>query len=117
MFKEKEIIIPQKDIMTLREWVKFQLRLNGHSLKSFGRQYRVKAGTVGVVFTRAYPRMEKLISDALNLQPWELWPERYTNEKPNRINHWYRRRFGDYPGWKPKHSRKTFEVKVENLGG
>jgi lambda repressor-like predicted transcriptional regulator len=100
MSKEKEIIIPPKDIMALREWVKFRLRLKGHSLKSFGRQYGIKAGTVGVVFSRPYPRMERLLADALETQPWELWPDRYgPDHKPNRPNLWYQRKSR---AWKPK---------------
>ena len=103
-----------KKVMSLREWIKFCFHLKGYTFKTFGQLHGVKAGTVGIVFTRPYPKMEKLIADTLEVQPWDLWPERYTDGKPNRPNLWYRRKNGL---WKRKNKNTTngFDVnKKEN---
>jgi Ner family transcriptional regulator len=105
----------QENTMSVREWVKFRLHLKGYTLRSFGRLHGLTAGSVGVVFYRPYPRMERLIASALEIQPWELWPSRYDeNQKPNRPNLWYQRKSG---GWKPKAKNTTSKIKVngENL--
>jgi Ner family transcriptional regulator len=33
---------------------------------------------------KPWPKAERLIADALGLEPWDIWPSRYTGEKPNR---------------------------------
>jgi Ner family transcriptional regulator len=92
MSKNKAINTPQKNTVALREWVKFCLHLKGYTLKSFGQRHGVTAGTVGVVFSRPFPRMEKLIADILETPPQNLWPSRYGEDGlPNRENAWYAR--------------------------
>jgi lambda repressor-like predicted transcriptional regulator len=93
--------------MSLREWIKFRIRLKGETLRSFGQRHGVTAGSVGVVFYRPYPRMEKLLGDFLETEPWILWPARYTDQKPNRRNRWYGRS-------RRKHSM-NFDVNQKNL--
>jgi lambda repressor-like predicted transcriptional regulator len=110
MSKNKELNSPQKKIISLREWVKFCLHLKGYALKSFAQRHGITAGTVGVVFSRPFPRMEKLIAETLETLPQDLWPERYDkNGKPNRPNLWYRRKDGL---WRPK-KRITKNSKVK----
>jgi Ner family transcriptional regulator len=109
MSKNKELNKPQEKPISVREWVKFCLRLKGYTLKSFGQEHGVTAGSVGTVFGRPYPRMEKLLADALGIEPWSLWPSRYgKDKKSNRPNLWYRRRRGP---WKPKNIKKQTIVK------
>jgi Ner family transcriptional regulator len=82
----------KEENISIRTWVKFRLGLKGYTLKSFAQQHRIKSGTLGVVFYRAYPKVERLLADALEVRPWDLWPERYDpNHRPNRRNRWYDR--------------------------
>ena len=87
-----------------RSWVRLNLGLKGFTFQSFAEKHGVKPGTVGVVFSRPYPRMERLIADTLGIDPWTIWPERYDSAgRSNRPNLWYLRKSG---GWKPKISGK-----------
>jgi len=31
-----------------------------------------------------WPKAERVIAEALGLEPWDIWPSRYAGEKPNR---------------------------------
>jgi len=75
-----------------RAWIILNLQVKGFSLRSFAKTHGLKPGTVGVVFSRPYPRMERLIGDTLGLAPQEIWPSRYDSAgRPNRRNRWYDR--------------------------
>lgn len=69
-----EIVADQK---LLRSWVIYQLAMQGRSLAEVARQAGVRRQTIYQPFLRSYPRMEKLVADALGLPPQTLWPERY----------------------------------------
>lgn len=73
---EKRII---RDPAKRRAWIIYQLNLQGRSLADVGRVEGNGAArnTVYAVFRAPYPRMEKLIADALGLRPSQLFPERY----------------------------------------
>lgn len=71
-----DITVP-KNPAHRREWVKYQLGIRGLTVAALGRQYNVTRTTAYVVFRRPYPRMEKAIARALQMQPHEIWPERY----------------------------------------
>lgn len=92
MFKRmSKIDIPSKKIRSdanlLRGWVIYQLTLQGRSLAAVGREAAppVTRQVIYAAFRHPYPRMEKLIADALGLAPTDLWPERYDEHGlPNR---------------------------------
>jgi Ner family transcriptional regulator len=90
-----------------RYWIRLNLGLNGFTIRSFAEKNGVKDGTVSVVFSRPYPRMERLIADTLGLAPETIWPSRYDSAgRPNRRNRWYDRKLGV---WKPKVTQKNLE--------
>ncbi len=69
-------------------------------MTSFAKKHSVKLGTLGVVFLRPYPRMERLIGDTIKIPPEQIWPDRYgADGRPNRFNSWYRR--GSRPARRP----------------
>lgn len=75
-----------------RSWIHLNLGLKGFTIRSFAKKHGVKPGTVGVVFSRPYPRMERLIADTIGIPPESIWPDRYGPDgKPNRHNRWYDR--------------------------
>lgn len=66
-------------------WVKYQLAIQGSSMAEVAKTTGVQRTTLYHVFKRPYPRMEKILADALGLTPQELFPERYdANGLPNR---------------------------------
>jgi lambda repressor-like predicted transcriptional regulator len=79
----------KSNIRALRGWVKFNLSLKGFTLTDLAKKFHCD---LPVVFHRPFPRAERIIADALDCEPWELWPERYGEDhKPNRRNRWYDR--------------------------
>ncbi len=58
------------------------------SLRAFSRQHGLSATSTEVALRRPWPRVERLIADALGLEPWDLWPSRYTRaHQPRRGRH------------------------------
>lgn len=76
-----QIVRPPKSIQAhadkVRAWVIYQLAVQGRSVASVGRDAGVSRQTIHQVFARPYPRMERLIADALGLRPEDIWPSRY----------------------------------------
>jgi len=60
-----------------RAWIIYQVSLLGRSLAQIADDAGVSRQCLYQVFNRTYPRMEKVVADALGLAPKELWPERY----------------------------------------
>lgn len=68
------------------EWIKFQLRAKGTSLANLARALNVSGQAVKNVKRTAYPRMERAIAKALDLEVAALWPERWgTDGAPKRL--------------------------------
>ncbi|MFT0211797.1 helix-turn-helix domain-containing protein [Pseudomonas sp. F1_0610] len=71
------------------EFIKYQLRMRGTSITQLARDIGVDERTVRWAKLNRYPRIERSIAKALNVQPWEIWPERWNNdytpvrERPN----------------------------------
>ena len=58
-------------------WIKYQLQLQGRSLAQVAHDAGVTRQCVYHVGHMTYPRMEKVIADALKMAPADLFPERY----------------------------------------
>ncbi len=68
-----------------RAWIKYQLALRGTSLARLARDRGLYRTAVQTALFRAYPKSERVISDAIGLTPAQLWPERYDDAgRPNR---------------------------------
>lgn len=81
--------IPTKNLLLdpekRRAWIVYQVSLTGGSLARVAEDAGVNRQTLYGVFQRPYPRMEKLIADALGLTPQALFPDRYNADGlPNR---------------------------------
>ena len=66
-----------RDPKNRRDWIIYQVRLQGRSLAQVASDAGVSRQCLYQVFNRPYPRMEKVLSDALGIEPKVLWPERY----------------------------------------
>lgn len=65
-----------------RDWVIYQLRLQGRSMADVARKAEppVRRQTLYNAFLTPYPRMEKLIADSVGLTPQQVFPERYDRD-------------------------------------
>lgn len=55
------------------------------TLSAVSRQAGLSSSTLANALTRPWPRGEKLIADAIGVEPQEIWPERYIDEHGNPI--------------------------------
>lgn len=65
------------DPIKRRAWVIYQVRMQGHTLAQIAERAGVTRQAIYKVFQTSYPRMEKIIADALGLRPVDIWSERY----------------------------------------
>jgi len=101
-----------KNSRQLRGFLKFSLSTKGLTITDLAKTKGITGPSLCNAFYRPFPKAERIIADALNQQPWDVWPERYTDQKPNRPNTWYLRKSG---GWLVKHIKKNSEVKGKIL--
>jgi Ner family transcriptional regulator len=67
-----------KESHLVKEWVKYQLGIRGLSFAELARQNGgVRREVPGKVFYMRYPKWERIVAAALDMQPEQLWPERY----------------------------------------
>lgn len=64
-----------------KDWSKskilFELREKGTTLTALSRAEGLASRTLNNAFYRSYPKAEKIISNAIGVQPSEIWPSRY----------------------------------------
>lgn len=74
------------DPVKRRAWIKYQIHMQGRTMAQVAAAAGVDRRTLYTVFQKPYPRMEKVVADALGLMPQELFPERYDADGlPNRM--------------------------------
>ncbi|GKW31821.1 DNA-binding protein [Pectobacterium carotovorum subsp. carotovorum] len=54
-------------------------------LAALSRQAGLSDATLANTFYRPWPKGEKLIAEALDMDPAEIWPSRYHDEAGNRL--------------------------------
>ena len=70
---------------TRRGWVIYKLQLQNQTLAGLAQAHGVSRQCLYHVFSAPYPRMEKVLADAVGLTPQALFVERYdANGKPAR---------------------------------
>lgn len=68
-----------------REWIKYQLRIKGLSLRLLAERFGVSRHAPAKALVLHYPLWEARIANELGLTAQELWPERYqANGLPKR---------------------------------
>ncbi|MEQ9899663.1 helix-turn-helix transcriptional regulator [Pectobacterium punjabense] len=55
------------------------LRKQGTTLSAISREAGLASSTLANALTRHWPKGERLIAEALNKRPEEIWPSRYQN--------------------------------------
>ncbi|EIK7352053.1 transcriptional regulator [Salmonella enterica] len=57
--------------------IKSALEKRGITLRDLSRQAGLSPDSLRNVFTRSWPRAERIIADVLGITPQEIWPSRY----------------------------------------
>lgn len=57
------------------------LKRKGTSLSALSRASGLASSTLANALTRRWPKGERLIAQALNVSPEEIWPSRYLNRR------------------------------------
>ncbi|WP_137971897.1 helix-turn-helix domain-containing protein [Pseudomonas sp. F(2018)] len=90
-----DVIDIPADLEQRWEWIKYQLRINDCSTAELARQLSVTDRAIRNAKLRPYPRIERAIAQALGIDPWRLWPERWNadgtphRQRPNRAESLY----------------------------
>lgn len=66
-----------QDPIKRRAWVKYQIQMQGRSMAQVAKEAGVARQCLYQAFFKTYPRMEKVIADALGLPPAAVFPGRY----------------------------------------
>lgn len=64
-----------------RALVVAHLKMNGWSVSKLSEHYGYHRGTLSNVFNSHWPKGERLIANALNMEPKEIWPSRYPDSE------------------------------------
>ncbi len=79
-----------------RDWHPAQiiaaLRMNGTTLAAVSRDAGLASSTLANALTRSWPKGERLIAQALDKAPEEIWPSRYFDSEGNPIIRYVRRK-------------------------
>ena len=61
----------------LPAYLVYRLRLAGLSFRRLSRQHGYCASSAQMATRIPWPKMERIVADALGVQPQEIWPSRY----------------------------------------
>ncbi|ABR74753.1 DNA-binding protein [Actinobacillus succinogenes] len=65
-----------------------ELKKRGWTLRSLAAEGNVSYSTLKTVFDKSYPKMERLVANAIGIAPEIIWAERFAerNRKPTLTN-------------------------------
>lgn len=63
------------------KWILYELHRHGYSLASLARIHRVSRTSPWRALHHHSPKWEKIIAEAINSTPEQIWPERYDGEQ------------------------------------
>ncbi|AEC17613.1 DNA-binding transcriptional regulator Nlp [Gallibacterium anatis UMN179] len=61
--------------------IRGELMKKGKSLSQLGIENGLAKTTVRNALDKPYPKGERIIADALGIEPWDIWPSRYINQR------------------------------------
>lgn len=77
-----------KIVKKAKDWhpadIKAALEKAGWSLRKLSISKGYSPDTLKKAMRAPWPRAEKIIAATIGVPPWEIWPSRYHNGKPNR---------------------------------
>lgn len=60
-----------------RAEIKCELEKKGITLSKLSRKHGLSSDTLRNVFSRKWPKGEKIVAEAIGVRPEEIWPSRY----------------------------------------
>ena len=67
--------------------IKACLGKKGYTLTRVALESGYSRSAPGEAFRRQWPAMERIIADVIGVEPWEIWPSRYDeNKQPYRLH-------------------------------
>lgn len=60
-----------------RKRIVFELHMRDLTVKELSLKAGLGASTLSNVFSRKWPKAEKIVAEALDMKPQEIWPSRY----------------------------------------
>jgi Ner family transcriptional regulator len=77
----------QKDPNNSWMWLKHHLELRGLTFGKIGKIHKIHKSCFTKVKTVPMPKNERILSDYVGIDPWDIWPDRYdAAHNPNRIS-------------------------------
>lgn len=68
-------------------WIKYHLELRGLTFGKIAAKHGVDKTCFTKLKTVPMPKNERILADYLDLEPWDLWPDRYDSaHNPNRTS-------------------------------
>ena len=84
-YTDKRKSLQKKDDITTIDWhradVVAALKKRGLSVSALSRQHGLATATLGNCLRSPWPKGERIIADALGLEPQDIWPSRYQQLK------------------------------------
>lgn len=76
----------------LKAWVLYQLQIRGLSFAEIARRNgNARRDLPRMAFDMPYPKWEKIVAAAIDMEPEELWPERYAKRAARKSTKTFRR--------------------------
>ncbi|MBA2410295.1 MAG: helix-turn-helix domain-containing protein [Gammaproteobacteria bacterium] len=79
LFRTNNSIRPKKPVR--EDWhpadVVAAVRKAGFSLRALSREHGFAGGGLSNALRTQWPRAERIIADAIGVEPWDIWPSRY----------------------------------------
>ena len=63
-----------------RKFIVAELQIKGTSISALARANNVCRSTIANALIAPYPKSERIIAEALGLEPAEIWPSRYSGQ-------------------------------------
>jgi Ner family transcriptional regulator len=74
----------QKFVKANDDWsaarVKYELEMRGRTLTDLSRDNQFHVSAAGKALRTSWPEMERIIAEALGVEPKCIWPSRYTED-------------------------------------
>lgn len=66
-------------------YVQAALKHRGFTVAKLAKEHGLAPSTLNAVWARKYPRAERIIADALGLEPRDIWPSRYLSNTKSQV--------------------------------
>ncbi len=80
-----ETCTPRKKAAPPSDWhpadIQAGLKKRGWSFRKLSSAHGYSPGSIKMALRRPWPRAERIIARAIGVEPWEIWPSRYDEDR------------------------------------